>query len=131
MSDKTREHLKKYAIGIAIITLIVAVGGYIVLSQVLKSPIASVFPFITVFVATVTLVIHIMLVRTIGDKPGKFINTFMLTNTGKLFGYLLFMVVYALLNKDQAVPFVISFFGLYIVYTFYDITSSNNFFRKN
>lgn len=131
MPDKTREHLKKYAIGIAIITLIVAIGGYILLSQVLKSPIAMVFPFITVFVATVTLVIHIMLVRTIGDKPGKFINTFMLSNTGKLFGYLLFMVVYALLNKDQAVPFVISFFGLYIVYTFYDITSSNNFFRKN
>lgn len=131
MPPETRAHLKKYATGIAIITLVVAIGGYFVLSMVLKSPVATIFPFITLFVAGVTLGIHIMLVRKVSGKPNLFVNTFMLTNTGKLFAYLLFMVVYALAFKDQAVAFVISFFGLYIIYTFYDVTASNNFFRKN
>ena len=131
MPPETRAHLKKYATGIAIITLIVAIGGYFVLSLVLKSPVATIFPFITLFVAFVTLGIHIMLVRKVSGKPNLFVNTFMLTNTGKLCAYLLFMVVYALAFKDQAVAFVISFFGLYIIYTFYDVTASNNFFRKN
>ena len=128
---ETRAHIKKYTTGIVIITTVVAVGGYFLLNNVLKSPVAKVFPFITAFVAVVTLAIHIMLVRRVGGKPNQFVNTFMLANTFKLFLYLLFMIVYALVFKAQAVPFVISFFSLYIIYTGYDITSSNNFFRKS
>ncbi len=131
MPPESRAHLIKYAKGIAIITAVVALGGYYILGGLLKSPVAGVFPFITLFVALVTMAIHVMLVRKVGGKPNLFINTFMLTNTGKLFIYLLFMVVYALVFKEQAVPFVISFFSLYIIYTGYDITSSNNFFRKS
>ncbi len=128
---ETRTHIKKYTTGIVTITTIVAFGGYFLLNNVLKSPVAKVFPIITAFVAVVTLAIHIMLVRRVGGKPNQFVNTFMLANTFKLFLYLLFMIVYALVFKAQAVPFVISFFSLYIIYTAYDITSSNNFFRKS
>lgn len=131
MSTETRAHLKKYVTGLGIIALIVAAGGYLVLSQLLKSPVATIFPFITIFVATVTLGIHIILLKKVSGKPNLFVNSFMLGNTAKLFVYLLFMVAYALAFKDQAVAFVISFFGLYIIFTVYDITASNNFFRKN
>ncbi|UPT67248.1 MAG: hypothetical protein M0D57_00680 [Sphingobacteriales bacterium JAD_PAG50586_3] len=110
MSPETRAHLKKYTQGIAIITAIVALGGYYLLGGVLKSPVADVFPFITLFVAVVTLAIHIMLVRKVGGKPNQFINSFMLSNTGKLFIYLLFMVVYALVFKDQGRGFCYQLF---------------------
>ena len=38
----------------------------------------------------------------------------------KLFLYLIIMVTYALLNRKDAVPFLISFFILYLLYTVFE-----------
>lgn len=128
--SKLRSQITKYSIGLTILSLIVGVGGFYVLYSVLNSPITGVYPFLVCFVFTVTLFMHIILARAVNQKPAAFINRFMLGSSVKLFVYLIFMVVYALLKREQAVHFVLTFFLLYIIYTFYDITMSNRFFRK-
>lgn len=124
-------HNLRYSAGLALLTIVTVFGGYFLFSQVLYSPMANIYPFLTFFVAGVTLGVHIIMVRAVKQRPQKFVNLFMLANTAKLFGYLTIMVIFALLKKDLAVPFVLSFFCLYVIYTFYDVTVSNNYFRKS
>jgi hypothetical protein len=124
-------HNLRYSAGLALLTIVTVFGGYFLFSRVLYSPMANVYPFLAFFVAGVTLLVHIIMVRAVKERPQKFVNLFMLANTAKLFGYLTIMVIFALLKKDLAVPFVLSFFCLYIIYTFYDVTVSNRYFRKS
>ena len=49
-----------------------------------------------------------------------FVNAFLLTIVLKLFIYVGVMVTYALLNRTDAVPFLISFFILYLLYMVFE-----------
>lgn len=55
-----------------------------------------------------------------GKRFIKFVNAFLLTIVIKLFLYLIIMVTYALLNRQDAVPFLVSFFILYLLYTVFE-----------
>ena len=126
-----RSQISKYAIGLAALTIVAGGIGFYVFNNILQSPLVNVLPFLLLFMFLVTLGVHILLVRAVNKRPALFVNRFMGASSAKLFIYLIIMVAYALLNKAVAVPFVLTFFILYIVYTFYDITMSNRFFRNN
>ena len=46
----------------------------------------------------------------------------MLATAAKLFLYIAVMIIYALINKKDAVPFLLNFFILYLVYTIFEVT---------
>lgn len=59
--------------------------------------------------------------RAVEKRPTMFVNMFLLTTTLKLLVYMAVMITYALLNKDDAKPFIVNFFVLYLVYTIIEV----------
>jgi len=75
------------------------------------------FPFLLVFFLLSTLIIYHYMFKAVEKRPARFVNIFMLTTMLKLLAYMAVMVTYALLNREDARAFVITFFILYVVFT--------------
>ncbi len=85
--------------------------------------------FIPAILAVVTALLHRKLLLSGKDRPQKFINKFMAVTGIKLMIYLITVLIYVMLFTNYAIPFVIIFFGLYIIYTFIEIKSLLKFFK--
>lgn len=86
--------------------------------------ISPALPFLFVFFIAVTLIVHLILLNVAKKKTGGFVNLFMLLTFGKLLFFLTIILAYALLNRSDAVRFIISFFILYIFYTAFEVVLS-------
>lgn len=131
MSATPNTHLVKYIIGLAILTVVCIVAGNYILHNILNANIGMIFPISVVMLFALSAAIQVLLTRANNNKPQAFIRSYMLSSSGKLFLYLAFMMVYALTHKDRAVPFILSFFALYAIFTMYDVIMSSKFFGKN
>jgi len=74
------------------------------------------------FLAT-TLLVHYILLKGSEKRYSKFVNYYMLTTFLKLVFYMIIIVTYALLNKEDAIAFIISFFILYMAYTIFEFAA--------
>jgi len=84
-------------------------------------PISHTFLFIILFMYVLTLILLRLLVLSMQNKLSRFVNAFMLANFGKLFLYSVVIFLYAYLNRDEAVGFIVTFFAYYILFTAYEI----------
>lgn len=78
-------------------------------------------PFLFVFYYSCSLISFILLDRSIRKKINSFVSVFMLTTAVKLFLYVAIMIIYALINRKDAIPFLLNFFVLYLVYTVFEV----------
>jgi nucleoside recognition membrane protein YjiH len=62
-----------------------------------------------------------LLMKSMQNKLNRFVNSFMLLNFAKLFLYTVIIFVYAWLNRQGAVAFIMTFFTYYILITAYEI----------
>lgn len=104
-----------------IFTILIAIAGTIA-SQFLSSNfITPTLPFLYVFFFAATLVVHYLLLKISEKRPPGFINFFMLVTFGKLIFFLTIILIYALLNRDDAVQFIVVFFILYVCFTAFEV----------
>ncbi|MDP4281204.1 MAG: hypothetical protein Q8867_03555 [Bacteroidota bacterium] len=89
-----------------------------------------VLPLIFVFFILVTLLSYYLLLRIVHVRFIRFVNYFMLSTFVKLILYIAILVLYIFLNKKDAVPFALSFFILYIFYTFFEISAILTYSKK-
>lgn len=82
--------------------------------------ITSAWPFILLFLYAFTLYAFNLLVKYMSNKLTYFANAFMLVNFGKLVLFSIIIIVYALLNHDDAISFTITFFIYYILLTTFE-----------
>lgn len=61
----------------------------------------------------------------------KFSNRYMLCTTIKLFVSIIFIILFLILNRNQALFFLSTFFVVYIVFLTQEIVGILNFFKKN
>lgn len=80
-------------------------------------------PFLPVFFFATAILVHYILLRAVEKRFGKFINIFLLSTFLKLAFYMAVMIIYSFTHREDAVPFIISFFACYLMYTFYEIFS--------
>lgn len=126
MNPSTRQ----YITGLLVVTAISLGVGYYA-NTLFNSGIAHIYPVVVVIVFAVTLGVHLLLTQSLKGKPQEFVRLFMLTSMGKMLLYLAIMVAYALLNRAHAVPFILSFLVVYIVFTAFDSIKASQIFRKN
>jgi len=81
---------------------------------------SSLYWLVWLFFIFSTVVIHVLLTKA-QQSPQKFIRTFMGLTALKLFAYLLILVVYALLRKQSAMPFIFCFLLMYFLYTPFEV----------
>lgn len=88
-----------------------------------------VFPLMFLLVAGITFSIFWLLVQKL-KRPQRFTTLFTLATTIKLFAFLIFMVVYLLLNRSEAAVFLITFFLLYLIFSIYEVVVLLKYFKK-
>lgn len=82
------------------------------------------------FFILTTALIHLFLVSTSEKEPKKFVVNFMLVTAVKLFGYLIIILVYALLKREAAMGFTIFFLTMYLLYSGFEVFALLKHFRK-
>jgi len=104
-------------------TIIVVIISIIIFTNISPWLYPPVFPFLLAFFVGATLLVYHFMLKSLENRPARFVNIFLLTTMLKLLVYMIFMVIYALLNREYARPFIVSFFLLYIIYTIIEVVS--------
>ena len=120
MQLKYIDFLKKLFIFTTILALAVYSLTYVLPGKFISPTLPALFLFF--FCATG--VVHYILLGISIKKPNRFINYFMLLTFGKLLFYLTIILIYALVKRDDAVAFILSFAALYLFFTAFEVTQS-------
>jgi len=120
MKPRYFDFLKK----LLIFTFILAVVGFTVAYFLPENYVTPTLPFLFAFFLSVTIIVHFILLKVSEKRTTAFINYFMILTFGKLIFYLTIIIIYALLNREDVVPFIISFFILYVFYTAFEVVLS-------
>jgi hypothetical protein len=109
----------KYLLFVTIALGILALALFLMLPKTWFSPS---LPFLFIFYYACSLLSFILLSRSLEKKFNRFVSVFMLTTTVKLFLFIAIMIIYAFINRKDAVSFLLNFFILYLVYTVFEVT---------
>jgi F0F1-type ATP synthase assembly protein I len=55
------------------------------------------------------------------QEPKKYIRTFLAGTTIKLFAHMIALIVFALADRDRAIPVIITFFSCYLLFTIFEV----------
>ncbi len=109
--------LKKTLIFSAIIAVVAFVTAFF-LPDNLVTP---AMPFLLLFFVSISLITHYMVIKSFAKRMSQFANFFMISIFVKLLLYIAIIVVYAILNPKDLLPFVITFFVFYLFYTLFEL----------
>ena len=77
---------------------------------------------ILVYFLVISAVFQIVLLQKQKGEPKKYIRAFLAVTTIKLFFHMITLIVFALINRNQAVPLIITFFCCYLLFTIFEVT---------
>ena len=104
-------------------TLLISALAAIVFWLIPPEYMSPAFPFLILFFYLSSLGIYIVLAKSIRKRPAVFSNNFMLLTVLKLFILMAFLGLYIYYNRQDAIPFVIGFFILYISFTVFEVVA--------
>jgi hypothetical protein len=78
-------------------------------------------PFLVIYFFIISAVVHYALLKSTTYSARRFVSYFMLATFVKFFIYVITVFAYAYFNRSDLLPFVISFFVLYILYTIFEV----------
>lgn len=113
--------IRKFSFLIIVFSVIIA--GLSLLFQWLFPQYATpALPFIVLFFFVITLLtLYIVLRNKDGQEGNRFVSSYMLSRTIKIFSCLLFLVLYIFLNKEDAVKFAIAFMVIYFLFAIFEV----------
>jgi len=115
--------LKKYIIRLLAFSVIISVLAFAIFQFVLGQYYLPIFPFLITFFVIVSISVHYILLKASNFRIAKFSTFFMGSITAKLFLYIIFLIIYVLVDKENAVPFLLTFFVLYFLFTIFETFS--------
>ena len=104
---------------LSILTILLTLTGYITFLLV-PFPQMFVLYYILGFFFVITGLIHYFLLKASAKNPRRFPAYYMGGITLKLFISLIFIVVYAVSNRENAKFFLLAFFAIYLIYTTFE-----------
>lgn len=107
----------------SIIAVVILILSILIDFFVPKIKISAMYPYILLFLYLVTLAIFKMIAKSMENRLSRFANTYMLANFGKLILFTGIIVLYAFLNRDDAISFMLTFFIYYFIFTGFEILS--------
>lgn len=125
--DSSVQSFSKKLILISIIIIALTFGLSYIIPEHL---ISKVWPFIAGFFFVVSLLVFRYLHKKADAHHAKFVNAFLLTTTVKLLLFLAIIVIYVLLNREDAIGFILTFFTYYLIYTSFEIFSILKYLKK-
>ena len=117
------DKFKKFARVLTFFSVAMLLVGLVIYFWVPKIPITPAFPYIVLFFYGFTLYIFRILNNAKENRLSRFANVFMLVNFSKLILFTIIILLYAYLNRSDAIPFIATFFINYIFYSAFEIIS--------
>lgn len=113
-----------------IFSAIIAIIAYVLSISLLNDNFPIVAWFLLGFFVIATFLFHYGLLKSSKGDPKKFVRYYMSATGIKLFVYMLFVIIYALIKRTEAVPFLISFCALYFLYLIFEVITAQRTFQK-
>ena len=126
MTNPSRQFILK----ILIFTLLIYTIATVLFNTVFKTWYFAAYSYQILLFATITTISHLWTIRSSGRNARQFTTVYMASVTLKLFGYLIFMLVYLLIDHSQAVPFALTFITFYTFFTVFEVIQLLNFIKK-
>lgn len=123
--------MKSFLIKLTVITLGLALIGWLAFSFFFTQYYLPALPFLLAFFYVITIAIHAYQLRLAKKDIGKFARSNMLITFFKLIVYSVIAVVYIAFDKENAIPFVVCLMLLYLVFTFIEVAESSKIARSN
>jgi len=115
--------LKSFLIRLGYLTLIVYGIGFLAFQFVYPSYFYLFFAFLPLIFYAVNAIFHGTLLVASHLDMRKFTQRFLTVFGVKIMLLLVFIITYAYFNPEKAVPFLVTFFLLYVIYTTFEIIS--------
>lgn len=122
--------MKSFIIKISSATLILALAGWLTFSYFIPQFYLPVFPFLLVFFCLITIASHAYQTKLAKKDIEKFTRTTMLLTFFRLVLYSVIAIVYIAVDKENALPFVLGLFILYLVFTFLEVSETAKLTRR-
>lgn len=81
------------------------------------------YAYILIFLYTITLAVYKIISKSMENRISQFANIYMLVNFGKMIFFTFIIVIYAYLNKEDAISFMLTFFSYYFIFTGFEVVS--------
>lgn len=127
LSSQKRNFIKNFSW----FCLTIATGSALIFFLFFRDAYFSLFPLQFLLIAMVTLLSHFKIMNAHAHNARRFGTAFMSTMSLKFLIYIIFLLIGLWIDKRGAVPFVISFLSLYLIFTIYEVRMISNFLRKN
>lgn len=111
---------KKYLFRLLIFSICIA-GFSFALQRFLPAYASPALPFLILFFFIIILFTHYLLLRGLYKKDKKFVSNYILATTIKFLSYIIFVLVYLVLFKEDRILFTISFLILYLLFSIFEI----------
>jgi hypothetical protein len=115
--------MKQFIYKILLITLRLAIAGWMVFTLFLPQYYLPVLPYLLLFFAGTTILIHAFQLHQAKKNMAKFANSNMLISFSKLFLYSLVAILYFILDTENAKVFVVCLMLLYLIFTTFEVIS--------
>jgi len=109
--------------GLSIYTAIILGIGALLFITFLRPYFLGIFPVVLFFYYISTLVLHRYMLKIAKSDVSKFSFKFMMLSFLKMFIYIIFGVLYIVIDEENAVVFLIVYLVLYVAYAVYEVRS--------
>ena len=113
---------KRFSIKVLVLSLILSILSFF-MYDLFPAWITVNWPYLMVFFIIANLILYKLSDKAKQKGMTKFSAFFMGATFLKLLLYLAIIVFYFLLNKEDAIPFLITFFAYYVIYTIVEVVS--------
>ncbi len=96
----------------------------------LRNKISVNLPYYIVLFYLCTAIGYVLTYYSVSKKKMRFENIFMLVKFGKLFIYLIVLLIVVIQDIEKTVPFVVSYLILYAIYLIFDTITIRNLSKK-
>lgn len=111
-------YLKNVIVFTALLTLVAGVLSFTLSDEYFVPQIW----IILVYFLVISAAFQMVLLQKQKGEPKKYIRVFLASTTIKLFIHMIALIVFALMNRDEAVPIIIAFFCCYLLFTIFEVT---------
>lgn len=122
--------LQKFLLQQLYVTLVVYILGFIAFRYLFPAHYDSFFIYLPLILYVVMAVFHGSLLAASRLPVKKFSTRFLAVLVVKILIFLIFIITFSYFNPQIAVPFLISFFILYVIYTAFEIVSLLRYLRR-
>lgn len=125
------KNFSKFIKGLTVYTLVILAIGALFFLTVFKQYFLMILPFVLLFYYISTLILHHFMLIISKKDISKFSFKFMMLSLIKMFVYIIFGVLYIIVDEENAVTFLIVYLILYVAYAVYEVKSVMNLINES